>query len=292
MYEMRNRECGWPMKRSTLMRNGGRAPEMPKNQRGVALIIVLLVTALLIALIFEFAYGTRISLRAAANYRDSQRAYYLARSGVHIFGKFKELQDGIPQGEWQTIPVVSAGDTELKIRWEDEGGKINVTNLTSGSDGYKRLQALFTHLEIDQGILDTISAWMIQEKRSFYLLSELHLFLSDEDFLKVRDFLTVYSTGTQININTAPVEVLMSLGLEEDQAKMIAELRKDTPFTENTIGSAPGTTMIHGALGVKSNVFKVDSVARVGGYTKQIEAIITRGTGSAAAFSVNYWREL
>ena len=43
------------------------------NERGVALIIVLLVTALLIALIFEFAYGTRISLRAAVNFRDSQR---------------------------------------------------------------------------------------------------------------------------------------------------------------------------------------------------------------------------
>jgi general secretion pathway protein K len=289
-------ECEWPMKRATLMRNDGWAPEMPRNQRGVALIIVLLVTALLIALIFEFAYGTRISLRAAANYRDNQRAYYLARSGVHIFGKFKELQDGILQGEWQTIPIVSAGDTELKIRWEDESGKINVTNVTSGSDGYKRLQALFTHLGIDQGILDTISAWMIQEKRRFYLLSELHLFLSDEDFLKVQDFLTVYSVEPKININTAPVEVLMSLGLTENDAKTIVEQRKDTPYTETTIGSSSGipgmTSMIAGALGVKSNVFKVDSVAKVGGYTKQIEAIITRGTGSVATFSVNYWREL
>ena len=56
------------------------------NEHGVALIIVLLVTALLIALIFEFTYGTRVSLRAAVNYRNSERAHYLARSGVNMAG--------------------------------------------------------------------------------------------------------------------------------------------------------------------------------------------------------------
>jgi general secretion pathway protein K len=284
---MRISDCGLRNK------NEKRRTPTPKNQRGVALIIVLLVTALLIALIFEFAYGTRISLRAAGNYRDSQRAYYLAKSGVHIFGKFKELQDGIPQGEWQTIPVVSGGDTELRIRWEDEGGKINVTNATKGSDAYNRLLILFTNLGIDQGILDKISAWMIEEKRRFNLLTELHLFLSDEDFRKVQDFLTVNSVGP-ININTAPVEVLMSLGLQENEAKMIVELRREAPYDEvaKKIVDAPGTALIHGQLGITSSVFKVDSVATVGGYTKQVEAIITRGTGTVSAVTVKYWREL
>src|SRR5512147_2488161 len=99
---MRNAECG--------SRNGSEKWWASKNQRGVALIIVLLVTALLIALIFEFAYGTRISLRAAVNYRDSQRAYFLARSGVFLFGKFKDLPElaGIlpRQGEWAENPLV------------------------------------------------------------------------------------------------------------------------------------------------------------------------------------------
>ena len=62
--------------------------QFSRDDRGVALIIVLLVTALLIALIFEFAYGTRISLRATVNFRNSQRAYYLARSGVNFVGRF------------------------------------------------------------------------------------------------------------------------------------------------------------------------------------------------------------
>ena len=75
------------------------------NERGVALLIVLLVTALLLALIFEFAYGTRVSLRAAVNSRDSQRAYFLARSGVNFAGallsdnlKNNKLQDNRTEG--------------------------------------------------------------------------------------------------------------------------------------------------------------------------------------------------
>jgi type II secretory pathway component PulK len=90
------------------------------NDRGVALIIVLLVTALLIALIFEFAYGTRISMRSAVNFRDSQRAYYLARSGVKFAGlllsdnlKKGKLQDQIEQRDWQVVPLMTgSNDTQ------------------------------------------------------------------------------------------------------------------------------------------------------------------------------------
>src|SRR5512139_2607372 len=84
-----------------------------RNDRGVALLIVLLVTALLVALVFEFAYATRVSLRAAVNFRDSQRAYYLARSGVNFAGRFLveykkngKLQDHLEQ-DWLPVPFVS-----------------------------------------------------------------------------------------------------------------------------------------------------------------------------------------
>jgi hypothetical protein len=87
----------------------------------------------MIALIFEFAYGTRVSLRAAVNFRNSQRAYFLARSGFGVFAKFPELRSFIPQGELGTVPYVSEGDRELGILWEDERGKINVTSITPGS---------------------------------------------------------------------------------------------------------------------------------------------------------------
>ena len=103
--------------------------DLHKN-RGVALLIVLLVTALLIALIFEFAYGTRVSLRGAVNFRDSQRAYFLARFGVTAFTKYgDELRKGIPQGQWQPLPPMRATDTEVSVKWEDETGKIRINDV-------------------------------------------------------------------------------------------------------------------------------------------------------------------
>jgi type II secretory pathway component PulK len=262
-----------------------------RGNRGVALIIVLLVTALLIALIFEFAFGTRVSLRAATNFRNSQRAYFIARSGLGVFARYNELRDILPQGEWGVVPYVSEGDTELRIRWEDESGKINIANVTRGNESYNRLTKLFDILRINQDVLDQISSWMIEERRSFYLLTELHEFLGDEDYRKVGDLLTVSANG-KININTASSEVLQSLGLSAPDAESIVESRKQDPFdaSKKTINSAPGmTAAIAGQLGVTSTVYKVSSFATVGGYTKQIEAIITLG---GSGFTVNYWRAL
>ncbi|HYA87453.1 MAG TPA: hypothetical protein VEI57_10365 [Nitrospirota bacterium] len=289
-----------------------RSPERGKNNRGVALIIVILVTALLIALIFEFAYGTRISLRSAVNFRNSERAYYLARSGVKFAGlllsynlKLGNPQANIEQRDWQVVPLTSlmtssndtelptagSDDTELKVRWEDEGGKINISNIVKGNTTYNRLVILFTNQGIDQNILDQISTWMIEERRSFYLLTELHQFLSDKDFRKVEDFLTL-APVTQININTAPVDVLESIGINANLAAMIVSRRDSEPFKD--AGSVadflgPTNTMAAGQLTTTSNVVKVDSFATVGGYTKQIDAVITR---SATGYTVNYWRAL
>ena len=268
-----------------------------RNDRGVALLIVLLVTALLIALVFEFAYGTRVSLRAAVNFRDSQRAYFLARSGVNFAGtlladnlKNNKPQDNLEQREWQPLPFIPISDAEIRVRWEDESGKINVSNLSRGSDGYNRLSKLFDIRGISQEVLDRISVWMIAERRNFYVLTELHRFLSEEEFGKVEDFVTV-SPVTKININTASAEVLQSLGLSAGAAGLIVEQRIREPFDDQAkVNTAPGMdTAVAGQLGITSNIFKVDSHATVGGYTKQVQAVITR---TSSGFTISYWRAL
>jgi type II secretory pathway component PulK len=270
----------------------------PLNERGIALLIVLLVTALLLALIFEFAYGTRVSLRAAMNFRDSQRAYFLARSGVNFAGailsdnlKKQKLQDNLEQRDWQVVPGMTGGDTELRVRWEDEGGKINISAVAKPNDAYNRLGKLFDLRGIRQDSLDRISEWMIAEKRKFYLVTELHQFLSDEEYRNMRDFVTV-SPIVQININTASSEVLQSLGLSSGMAGMIVERRNREPFIKRedmNVFLGPESTRFVGLLDVTSNVFKVNSFATVGGYTKQIEAVITR---SATGLAISYWRAL
>jgi len=236
------------------------------RDRGVALLIVLLVTALLIALIFEFAYGTRVSLRGAVNFRDSQRAYFLARSGVAIFTKFKELKDLAPQGEWGVVPVISAGDTEVRFKWEDERSKLNINDvLTLGW-----VEELFTQQRISTAVVDQVKELRRTEGR-FKLLSELHKVMSDEDYNKVARFLTV-SSDSKININTASEDVLNSILMNNRVAVgMIVNNRKEKPIVSlDAVGLNPSTNP---NLVTANGALTVYSYATVGGYTKQIESI-------------------
>ena len=54
------------------------------DQRGVALIMVVSVVAILTAVTVEFTYQERVNLHLAANARDELRAYYLARSSINL----------------------------------------------------------------------------------------------------------------------------------------------------------------------------------------------------------------
>jgi len=263
------------------------------NNRGVALLIALLVTTLLMALIVEFAYGTRVSLRAAVNFRDSQRAYYLARSGVNFAGKVLaenlkqgNLQANLEQREWQVIPLVNDGDAELRVRWEDEAGKIGIANVGTGQPSLARLEKLFGIRGVSLEVLDRI-----REKRVIRLISALHQVMSDEEFGKIRDAVSVYAPS-QVDINTASADVLQSMGLSTSLVSLIIEKRGREPFdTRDKINSFPGMDKltIAGMLDVTSNVFTVHSHATVGGYTKQAEAVIMR---NAEGFTVLYPRIL
>jgi type II secretory pathway component PulK len=259
------------------------------NNRGVALLITLLVTALLIALIFEFAYGTRVSLRAAVNFRDSQRAYFLARSGMYAFAKSDDLKDSIPQGEWGVVPIVSGGDTELRIKWEDEKGKIKISKIRkndTSNPSYDWMAQLFFSKVIDLNILEKV----INDQMIFQLPTQLHQVMSDEDFPKIEKFVTTMTPDYQINIYTASREVLESLGIT--QAESLMTDRGQVQFTkpsdlQSYFSSQQAYNKVSGFLGFSSNIYKVYSYATVGDYTKQVEAIIQK-----KPFTVLYWRAL
>jgi general secretion pathway protein K len=262
------------------------------SNRGVALLIALLITTLLMALVLEFTYGTRVSLRAAVNFRDGQRAHYLARSGVNFAGKVLaenlkqgKLQANLEQREWQVVPFVSGGEIELRVRWEDEAGKISIANVGAGQPSLARLEKLFEAKGVSTEALDRV-----REKRSFRMLGELHQVMSDEEFGKVRDAVSPYAPG-QVDINTASADVLQSLGISASVASLIIERRGREPFdAREKINTFPGMdTVTAGMLDVTSNVFYVQSYATIGGYTKQAEAVITRSVGG---FTILYWKIL
>jgi type II secretory pathway component PulK len=255
-----------------------------KNDRGVALLIVLLVTALLVALIFEFAYGTRVSMRAAANFRDSQRAYFLARSAFGVFAKFPELRDYIKQDERGDVPIESGGDTALRLRWEDEAGKIYIKGLLPGSQPYKWLRELFRIRVVNQEIIDKIADI---NNPPLQLVTDLHRYMGDEDYDKVARFVTVYSNMQKININTAPEEVLSSVlaagGITSITLSSILLNREEKPYTASDLTGIAFSDFI-----ATSTIFKVYSFAKAGGYEKQIEAVIDLNNSKTPL----YWRAI
>jgi type II secretory pathway component PulK len=268
-----------------------------KNNRGVALIIVLLVTALLIALIFEFAYGTRVSLRGAANFRDSQRAYFLARSGVKAFVRYEELRDLIPQGQWGIMPIISSGDTEVRIKWEDESGKIMITDIKTNPNTQALVKNLFEVQKIDTAVYDKMVDTESAVNR-MTLLTELHQYMSDDDFIKVRDCLTVSPVNQigqrYININHASAAVLRALGIGSETAQRIIEERNQDPYTDKTLSSAVDGIMVPNLSSTAAGnfltatpgaIYTVFANATIGGYTKQIEAVV-----NLKSMSLAYWK--
>jgi general secretion pathway protein K len=55
-----------------------------KNQRGIALITVLIAIAITLVISNEFGTSTNVDIGAAANYRDQMRAHFLARSAENL----------------------------------------------------------------------------------------------------------------------------------------------------------------------------------------------------------------
>jgi general secretion pathway protein K len=238
-----------------------------KNETGVALILTLLITAILVTLIVETNYSTQVDLRIAGNLRNDLQASYLAKSGVNIAVSYLkyDLQntetDDLTEDWAKSYPPFPIGKGYIKVLVEDENAKINLNEAVM-EDGkidpkiYNALSILFERNEVDMGILDSLIDWIDPDDElqpegaeDYYYgsldppyeckngpldtLSELLMIkgITDEVYAKISKHLTIYSDG-KININTASKEVLVCLDDEIDEAiaEGIIQYREEKPF--------------------------------------------------------------
>lgn len=155
---------------------------MPKdNERGVALLMALLVVALLTALILEFDAEARREYREAAAFRDNYKAGLLTRAAIQAaraalqqdFLKDKQTgdkYDGL-MDLW-AIPIknYAIGDGLLSARIQDERGKLNLNDLAaSGGDQIQlkarvtRVRRLFELLQVNPDLVDALIDWMDED---------------------------------------------------------------------------------------------------------------------------------
>jgi general secretion pathway protein K len=151
---------------------------MPRrDERGVALLLALLVLALLVALILEFDAEARREYRDAAAFRDNFKATILTRAAVQAAravlqqdllrdkqaGKFYDATTDL----WAfPIQKYAIGDGLLTAQIEDERSKLNLNDLATAGDPTARkvkilrVKRLFEFLQINPDLVDAIVDWV------------------------------------------------------------------------------------------------------------------------------------
>jgi len=218
------------------------------NERGMVLLIVLLVVTLLAVLLSEFAFSTLVDLRLAETFRDSTRGYYLARGGINV-GQILLRLDAAnnsydapndPAELWaQGLPSYPVGDGYISITVEDLGGRLNlnlITDPTYATVTKGRFLELCNELGLVNGVelTDALIDWLDNDageepngaESNYYLglehpypakngpidtLSELAMVKGfDSETLKLLEPQVTLFGSDKINVNTASREVLLA----------------------------------------------------------------------------------
>jgi general secretion pathway protein K len=163
-----------------------------------------------------------------------------------------------PDDLWQgdgRLHLLELPDGKVEIRIADEGGKINLNRAPEGM-----LRSLFTVLELTElqirTMVDSIQDWRSRgnqpraygAKSDYYLglnppyvakngpfetveeLAWVHGFEASPLVPRLGQWLTVQATGQGVNLNSAPLEVLLAMGIPADVAQMIMVTRQKAPF--------------------------------------------------------------
>jgi len=231
----------------------------PTGQRGVALILVLWVLALVSALILAFLGGADTSLRVAHNDAAAAQAQALAESGVTL--AILGLSDPNAATRWRadgTARQLSFGGGTIDIKVEDENGKVDLNVAPP-----ELFIGLFRTLGADDASATAIAAAIINWRsgtapaaagdstaaaaRQFYDVGELSQIpgVTRDLFRAAAPFLTVYSFSPYINPMTAPAEVLRSLpGVTEAAVDAFLASRADSSGDPTAASGMPAAADI------------------------------------------------
>jgi general secretion pathway protein K len=276
-----------------------------RQEKGMVLLMVLVVVALLTSLLTEFAFSTLVDMRLTETFRDSTRAYYLAKGGLRAGREMLKWEDESkqppkyhhPNDMWAqgiaNYPISDEGAISIQI--EDLSGKLNINSLvfTAGNPNVPHKDRLVRLVEeffpggnSAEAAIDAIIDWII-ENGPLNSLEELGLIeeFTPEMIGLMRPHITVYDpqgSGGQdlekINVNTATAEVLMSLTEEMDQTVVegIIALRNTGPIRTINVIRDLYPLVRRDNMSVTSSAFRITATAAVNDGTRTLEAVVDR----------------
>ena len=120
-----------------------------RNERGIALIVTLMVVAILTIIVVEFTYSVQIDAHMARNALNGLQASLLARSGINLGEavllhddniKFDAYTEDWGNPEQLNSQFILPDNMRLRVQIIDEGGKLNL-NLTRPRTPFEWRQA-------------------------------------------------------------------------------------------------------------------------------------------------------
>ena len=331
------------------------------NHRGLALILVLWVLALLSVMALEFCFSMRTEVNITRNFKESGQLYYFAQGGIQraiaellyrsdpalhqrrTLPEYEELTEG--EQEWhidgRPYPVpFQQGEAEVRVR--SESGRINLNNAPDVV--LRRVLKYFVEIGEERDVvIDSILDWRDTDdlhrlngaENDYYrALTEPYdcknaPFDAVEELLLVRgitpellygkkskdleevgisriglkDVFTVFSTVPQLDINAAPVEVLVVLfGIPGPLAKSVVEVREEKSFANlnELLQRVPEITPFIQEVGPyivfqsTTPYFSISSVAKMKtGDTKQgVECVVKIDMAEKSCYRMVMWKDV
>lgn len=109
-----------------------------KRQKGMALLLVLVIVALLTSVLTDLAYSTLVDIRLTETFRDSTKAYYLAKGGINagrmILQEDKNSYDNFDEPWSKGVISYPVGEGSISINITDQGGKLAINELVDGNN--------------------------------------------------------------------------------------------------------------------------------------------------------------
>ena len=312
----------------------------------MALLLVLVVVALLTSLLTDLAFSTMVDMRLTETFRDSTRAYYLAKGGINagrmILQEDRNKYDSLDEVWSKGVINYPVGEGYVTILIEDQDGKLAINGLVQGNSPqaimidrfYRFLIAMeieqqadpaeltaalidwidtgddpYTEIHTDNQSLPVSGAEDIYyrslpqayrcKNRPLETLQELSLVkgFTPEIVKRISPHLAVNET-LQVNINTASVEVLMSLDLQvsREAAQEIIDYRQLQPI-ENVaqleevlapeVYIALKTLANLQQLGTTSRTYRIEASAVVNDGSRRLLADVDKKSNKLLFFKVN-----
>ncbi|MBA3016631.1 MAG: general secretion pathway protein GspK [Desulfobacteraceae bacterium] len=299
---------------------------MMGSEKGMALVLTLLIMAMITAMTVEFVYGVYTTNAGLYNWREAQKLSFAAKSGISLATKImSENQNRYSYTypgsiEMPVENILKGFSGKVVIRVSDENGKFNVNSLvwpngTTNETAFDSFILLLKNLNLDENIAYWVADWIdgdLEPRRrdseegvkNDYLDSVDELLLvrgmDARAYDKISPLVTVYGIGqiynNLININTASRAVIMSLddNITEALAERVINYRAFEPF--NRVSDLVKVAGFEGPLGqslmnkivVKASNFRITSVAEEDRIKRIIECVVVvKGN----AFLIAYWQE-